>query len=180
MRRKTISTNLSESGVRRMIAKLKGEGEWLTDKVVELTKRLAEVGIPVVDKNVQAAGYTVDADGIESGSDTEHLTYVKVDTFGTFARATLVLEGRDILFIEFGAGVYHNTPVGTSPNPKGAEMGYTIGSYGKGLGANETWSYPDGTGAFVRSHGTKATMPMYRASLEVRDKFMKVTKEVFA
>lgn len=39
-----------------------------------------------------------------------------------------------MLFIEFGAGIHYNGSAGSSPHPKGNEFGYTIGSYGKGLG----------------------------------------------
>ena len=40
----------------------------------------------------------------------------------------VVAHGDEVTFIEFGAGVYYNGAVGTSPHPKAGNL--TIGSYG--------------------------------------------------
>lgn len=176
---RTFTADLSVKGIDGLIKQLREYEDELKRKTEQLVRELAEAGIPVIDSNMAKATFTVDSDGVQSGSDPEHNTYVKIHTFGDYAEATLVVEGRELLFIEFGAGVYYNTPVGTSPHPKGGDLGYVIGSYGKGHGAQKIWGYFDDSGALVLTHGTEATMPVYKAELEIRDKYLKVARKVF-
>lgn len=91
----------------------------------------------------------------------------------------IVAEGEDAVWCEFGAGVYHNTPAGTSPNPYGPEHGFTIGSYGQGKGARRAWGFYDENGELKVTHGTKATMPLYNAVQEVARTAIATAKEVF-
>lgn len=70
--------------------------------------------------------------------------------------------------------------MGSNPNPMGASKGYTIGSYGKGNGSKDSWYYYADTGELVRSQGTQATMPVYKAGVEMRQKMLKIAKEVFS
>lgn len=91
----------------------------LPRKLREFVEKLAEVGIPVIKQNIAEASFTYDENGIQSGADTEHSAYVKVNSFTDYTEATLILEGREVVYIEFGSGVYNNTPKGTSPHPLG-------------------------------------------------------------
>lgn len=179
MAKHTLKSDLSVKGINNLIKQLKDYQNDLQKKTERLVKKLAEEGIPVIDQNMKKASFTVDGKGIQSGSDPEHYTYVKLHTFGNYAEAILIVEGKELLFIEFGAGVYHNTPVGASPHPKGGELGYVIGAYGKGKGAQKIWGYFSDSGEFVLTHGTEATMPVYKAGLEIRKKFLKAARETF-
>ena len=80
---------------------------------------------------------------------------------------------------KFGAGVYHNGSVGSSPNPFGNDLGFTIGSYGKGYGKKQAWGYYDENGDLVITRGTPASMPLYNAAQEVMRKAVEIAKEVF-
>lgn len=152
----------------------------LPNKLDEFVRRLAEAGIPVVERNIAQASITYDDKGIQSGSDTEHNIYVKVDSLIGISQATLVLEGKEILFIEFGSGVYHNkVGVGDTKHPKGAENGFLIGTYGLGHGSQKVWGYYADSGEVVMTHGTKATMPMYKASLEIKKRVVEIAQDVF-
>ena len=142
----------------------------LNDKCAEFVRRLAEVGIPVIDENIAAA---------QGDSDKGHNTYIKINSFGSYSQAELIVESNSILWIEFGAGVHFNGHLGSSPHPKGEELGYTIGSYGKGQGKNDFWFYYADSGEAVMSHGTQATMPVYKAGLEIKRQVLKIAKEVF-
>lgn len=166
---KKISIDLSVSSIEEAIREIEEYKNSLTYKVAQFVERLASAGIPVIEENM----YT------EGDSSTEHNVYVKINSFGAYSEATLVLQGKDIAFIEFGAGVHYNGAVGTSPHPKGQEMQLTIGSYGKGHGAEEYWWYVDESGAPIYSRGTKASMPMYKAGVEMRQTFINIAKEVF-
>lgn len=167
---KKISISLSHKSIENAIKELNQYKEDLRRKNDEFVKRLAELGMPVINQNISAAA---------GDSDKSHNTYIKVNSFGDYSQATLIVEGRDILFIEFGAGVHFNGSAGSSPHPKGQEFGYTIGSYGKGHGKNDFWYYYADTGEAVRSYGTEATMPVYRASVEIIQNIRKIAKEVF-
>ena len=152
----------------------------LPNKMREVVTRLANLGIPVIEEKIAEASYEYDAQGIQSGSDTQHRTYVDVKSFRDTAVAKLVLEGKEILFIEYGSGTYYNTAAGTSPHPLGEQYGYLIGSYGLGNGAKRVWGYYSESGELVLTRGTKATMPMYHADQAIILMAEEIIREVFA
>lgn len=80
--------------------------------------------------------------------------------------------------MEFGAGVYHNGSAGSSPHPKGSELGFTIGGYGEGMGKRQTWGFYEDSELRL-THGTPAIMPMYNALKTVCDEIAGIAKEVF-
>lgn len=177
---KTISFGLSQKSVQNAIRELQKIRQELKLKTDQLVKELADVGIPVVESNMQKANYTYDENGIRSGSDTSNYTHVKLNAFGTKSIATLIVEGKEILFIEFGAGVYYNGSAGASPHPKGQEFGFLIGSYGAGHGKQKVWGYYDEAGELIMTHGVEATMPVFKAEQEIIDKYVSVAKRVFS
>ena len=163
--------NLSVSSVNNAIRQIEEYKQALVIKTEKLLDELGKVGIRTIDEKIS---------NIVGDSNPDHYAYVKINSFGTYSRATIILQGQDILFIEFGAGIHYNGSVGSSPNPKGQEMGYTIGSYGKGHGAEDSWGYfNEEHGRFETSHGTKAAMPMYNADVEIRKALKSVAKKVF-
>ena len=161
---------LNNRSLDKAIQQLREYQNSLNDKCAEFVRRLAEVGIPVIDENIAAA---------QGDSDKGHNTYIKINSFGSYSQAELIVESNSILWIEFGAGVHFNGHLGSSPHPKGEELGYTIGSYGKGQGKNDFWFYYADSGESVMSHGTQATMPVYKAGLEIKRQVLKIAKEVF-
>lgn len=167
---KKISISLSEKSIQNAIKELNQYKNDLKRKNDEFVKHLAELGIPIINQNIASAA---------GDSDKSHNTYIKINSFGDYSQATLVCEGRDLLFIEFGSGVFYNGSAGTSPHPKGAELGYTIGSYGKGQGKNDFWFYYADSGESVMSHGTESTMPVYKASIEIMQNIRRIAREVF-
>lgn len=177
---KTISINLmSKKSINNSIQQLKNYRNRVNIKCEELVRRLSEIGISVIEENIDKAGFTVDGQGIESGANTEHYTYVKIHQYDSYTEAILTVEGEEILFIEFGAGVYYNGSTGSSPHPKGTKLGYKIGYYGAGYGKQKVWGYYDDSGALVLTHGVKATMPVYKAWQEIYNDVLDVAKEVF-
>lgn len=168
---KKISFNLSVDSIQKAIDEVERYKQRLVSKNDEFVRRLAEVGIPVIDQRISAA---------QGDSDKNHNTYIRINSFGTYSQAVLVVEGKTILWIEFGAGIHYNGAAGSSPHPKGQELGYTIGSYGKGQGANDFWFYTADTGESVMSHGTEATMPVYSASVEIQRRIREIARQVFS
>ena len=171
MTRKTIKIDLFDGkSLDNAIKQIQEYQRTLNDKCEMFVRRLSEVGIPIIDQNIASSS---------GDSDKGHNTYIKINSFGSYSQARLIVEGKDLLFIEFGAGVHYNGNLGGSPHPKGKEMGYTIGSYGKGQGKNDFWFYYADSGEAVMSHGTKSTMPVYKAGIEIRRQVLKIAREVF-
>lgn len=90
------------------------------------------------------------------------------------------VQGEDIHFVEFGAGVTHNGSVGSSNNPLGANAPYptTIGSYGQGRGSQKKWFFTEG-GQKYASYGTPGRSPIYRASQRIVEQAVNIAKRVF-
>lgn len=167
---KKISISLSQKSIQNAINEVRKYQRELIDKNELFVRRLAELGIPIINQNIAAA---------QGDSDKNHNTYIKINSFGSYSEAKLVVEGVDLLFIEFGAGIHYNSSAGTSQHPKGEEFGYTIGSYGKGQGSKDFWFYYADTGEAVMSHGTEATMPVLKADIEIIQNIRRIAKEVF-
>lgn len=180
MAKKTLKCNiLSLSSIKQLQRELQSYSNSLTAKCEEVVRRLAQVGLDEAEKHISEAGFTYDEKGIESGSDVEHHSEIKVKTLNGYSHADLIVSGKEIAFIEFGAGVYYNGAVGQSPNPKGNDLGMVIGSYEEGHGKQNVWGYYSDGGELVLTHGTKATMPMYNASMRMYQEAPKIVKEVF-
>ena len=135
-------------------------------------QELVKAGITVMSENL------VPEQGDSEPPEIPTTPHVFMGVHEGIMKATLRLRGKDVMFVEFGAGITYNTPVGTSPNPLGVELGFTIGSYGMGQGAQEYWFY-EKDGIKYKSYGTQATMPMYKADMEIRTKFADIAKRVF-
>ena len=176
---KTISIDLSLKGIQDLKQYLLDYADSLKNKLDRFVYELANEGIPVVESNIAEASYTYGEKGIQSGSDTTHKTYVKLNSSGNYAKATLIVEGAEVLFIEFGAGVSQNVKAGSTEHPLGAQYGFLIGSYGQGHGAQNVWGYYADSGELVLTRGTKATMPVHKASLEIRNSVVEIAKRVF-
>lgn len=91
----------------------------------------------------------------------------------------VIANGEDAVWVEFGAGVFHNGSVGASPHPKGAELGMTIGGYGKGMGARNVWGFYE-NGELKLTHGAPASMPMYNALTRVCADIVDIARGVFS
>lgn len=170
MKRK-ITFSLSTSSIERAVQELRDLKEELRYKNSLFVQRLAEAGLVVVNSTKFSEG-TSDFYDLRS--------YVFIDESGANTRATLVLSGKDVAFIEFGAGVHYNGQGGSSPNPFGQKLGMTIGSYGLGHGLEDHWFYFDeDLGRYRFSYGTRAAMPMAKADEDIRMRYLEIAKEVF-
>lgn len=170
---KRIRIGLDPDSVQSAIDELERYKGWLKNKTDLLRQR---VGMLIAWSASRGFSQAV-ADDVVKGE----TRYAEVDvSVAEDGNVTVVMAtGEDAVFIEFGAGVYYNGPVGSSPHPKGGELGFTIGGYGKGYGAKEVWGFYDG-GHLVLTHGTPASMPMYRGLKEVCDRIGEIAREVFS
>ena len=95
---------------------------------------------------------------------------------------TVEVEDREpfytLLAIEFGAGIYYNSG---NENPKANDFGLGVGTYPGQIHAFEDgWYYLGNDNQWHYTHGVKATMPMYNATMEIVNQYKQIAREVFS
>lgn len=173
MSKTVIRFGLGATDINRAIRELNKFKQDFRNKVDTYRKRIAEEIAVYASLNF---GNAV-VDDVIHGSPRRPDVKVSVSERGDIA--VIVADGEDAVWCEFGSGVYHNGSVGSSPHPNGSNLGFTIGSYGKGYGKKQAWGYYDESGELVITRGTPATMPMYNAAQEVMRKSVEIAREVF-
>ena len=174
MGRKVISFGLSEQDIDRAIKELAQYKEGFKSKCEELLRRIAERLAEEAQSGFNGA--IVDDLTEKSGNPRKASVNVRAENRGDYF--VVVADGTDAVWVEFGAGVYHNGSPGSSPHPNGAELGMTIGGFGKGNGKKEVWGFYE-DGELKLSRGTPARMPMARAVTTVCNEIKEIAKEVF-
>lgn len=168
---------LSTKGIQNLIDYLDTYKAQLMQRTIKLMDILAEKGIEEADMRFEVAG--------NEGTDTEHNCLHSVTFDGENVVLEIEIEGKDLIFIEFGAGIYYNPgklgqSAHESPEFREAFPEFKIGKYGTNkdkewsLGANDTWVH---NGQEV--HGTKATMPLYGAELAIINSVKEAVQEAF-
>lgn len=172
---KVIHLNvLDQASINAAIHELREYQKWIERKTDELRRRVAGLmrDKAQTDFNYAIADDLINEEAIIGGVNVE------VEDNGDF---TLVIaSGEDAVFMEFGAGVYHNGSVGSSPHPLGAGLGFTIGGYGLGNGKKEVWGFTGSDGEFHLTHGAPASMPLFKAVQSVSQDIVQIAKEVFS
>lgn len=172
MGKKVIRFGLSAREIDRAIRELEQYKQDIIRKTDLLRARVAERLAELSRDGF--AGAVVD-DLLKGGQRTAQVD-VSIDQRDN---VTLVIaRGEDAVWVEFGAGVHYNGSAGTSPHPKGSELGFTIGSYGKGMGKKDVWGFYE-DGELRLTHGAPAIMPMYNAVKTVCDEIAEIAREVF-
>lgn len=114
--------------------------------------------------------------------DNEHNDPVSVSYKMERNGFTITARGRQVAYMEFGAGVYYN---GVEPyegdrpegiDPIGGHDTIAGGSISQGI--FDTWSYKDGEKTVV-THGTPAAQGMYLAQKAMADEAKRIIKEIF-
>ena len=163
-----IEIELSPQSIQSAIMQLKEYRDSLNNKNDLFVKKLAEIGIDVVEQRFN------EADGADS---TYHDNQLKIHSYGDYSEAVLSVSGTDVLFIEFGSGIRYNPT-----NPEHAEeFGYGVGTYPGQTHAfdPEGWWYRDSTGVPRHSYGTRATAPMLNAAKAIILQIREIAREVY-
>lgn len=173
---KTISIDLNAASITaaikaldRFTRELERKNDIMRERIAKLIEGYAQSGFnnSIVDDRLAGGGRPA---------------VVRVYTSTENDRTLVIADGKDAVWVEFGAGIHHNTSVGKSPHPNGGVLGLTIGSYGP-RGGREVWGYyenPKEKEGLVLTHGTPATMPLYKALQTVCEDVINIAKEVFA
>lgn len=147
------------SGADKALKALEKYETWMNQKIHELVKRLAELGMEVAQVSYDTATYDGNKDVKVDIEEIDNKTYAVVAT------------GHATLFIEFGSGI------GNDGHP---EPLYEIGSWsdspqGKGHWDTPPWYYAHGK----KSWGNPPSKSMYDARTEVGNKIGEIAREVF-
>lgn len=177
MGKKVITIGLSTRDMNRAIKELEKYKQDFQKKVNLLRVRLAEEIKAFAQAGFNSSGVN---DTLGGGTRPANVD-VTVSDNGNIT--VIIAMGKDAVWCEFGAGVYHNGDVGSSPNPYGGDLGLTIGSFGDGHGQQDVWGYyetPGDPDTLILTHGTEATMPMYNAVQTVVPRVVSIAREVFS
>lgn len=175
---KTIHVSLNSQSIRDAIRELREYKKEIKRKAELLRQQIAlEIGVAAESKFKSAV-----VDDLLSAPARMANVSVTVEDNG---RASVVIaNGTDAVWVEFGAGVYHNggeSMIGKSPHERGSDLGFTIGSMGE-KGKKNVWGFYEGEGddkTLILTHGTPASMPMYNSMMEVCDRISEIAREVF-
>lgn len=167
---------LSPESIDAAVKELRDYARWVERKADELRQRAADFLAIAAQSGFNTGVSEVLLGEMSVPGDVT----VSVESNGNISM--VVAFGYDVAFMEFGAGVYYNTPVGSSPNPLVTENGlpYTIGSYSTYNPGKTTWAFTDINGNKHVTHGTPASMPMYHARQLMLAELARIAKEVFS
>lgn len=127
----------------------------------------------LVNDGVQVARTWI-TDG--SGKERDASVAYQVDSNGDIAVAMIEMTGKDVLFVEFGAGIYYNP----SNPPHATKYGMGVGTYpGQTHAFDKGWWYYGPNGESVYTHGTEGTYPMYHASENIQNNAIKKALQIF-
>ena len=169
---KTIKVQLGSRSIDNAIREIKEYRKEIAEKTQKLVDKLMRDGVDVA----KTALISTVGDSTEGDIDYD------IDSKGNIISAVITLNGKDALFIEFGAGIAYNTG---AQHPLAGQFGYGPGTYpskhppNKGINPGR-WVYGhDDDGKPLWSIGTGASMPMYRAAENARNTAIKTAMEIF-
>lgn len=137
----------------------------------ELPKALAEFG-----KVYAQDGYDSAYHNLFIGEDPGP-TNINVTVKQTENGWSIIANGAEVCFVEFGAGVYLNSEGYLGEKPPGI-VGY--GEWGLGLGKNEHWYFKDSKDDIHITYGTKASNVLYYTAEEMRRRIEKEARRILA
>lgn len=175
MSKTVIRFGLSEKEIDRAIKEVEDYKKEFSRKIQLFQKEVADRIEALANSGF--AGAIVDDLLPNSGGARIAQVSTSVDERGNIL--VVIAKGEDAVWVEFGAGVYHNGSAGSSPNPLSAKnnLGFTIGGFGE-KGVKNVWGFKE-NGELRLTHGTPAVMPMYNAMKTVSSEIEKIVKEVW-
>lgn len=179
MRKKTLSANLSAKSLQALQKQLLDYKAELNRNCETFVKRLADEGITVGKQNVGGFGkyitFSMKTEPRKDGCKAIMIASEngKIISSWQTKDGIKTAEVSPLLMAEFGSGW-------------GAENPMNVPGVGQGTFPNQShafdkegWYWIDLDGNLNHSYGITAKMPMYKASLEIRNKVKSIAKEVF-
>lgn len=168
---------LSVSSIERLKKDLQAYQNDLQRKCRLLAERLAEKGVTVANAKIVESPLGKYVSIKTEISEQKAGTKAIIIATGAVKQSEGYEDFNTLLAIEFGAGIYHN-PVA---NPNADKFGLGVGTFPGQIHASEDgwWYWDDKAQEWRYTHGVKATMPMYTASMEIINNIIKIVKTVF-
>lgn len=162
MATRKISFGLSPNAIKDAVDYLETYKKWVNQKIDELMIRLAAVGLETARVYFQQ--------GATEGNEAPETLVEPIENgFKIIAR------GKDVFFIEFGAG----DAAGNHPDAANAPVDTSPGSYSK-INTGEYAKYQSWHHKGVKYTELQPQMPMYHAMREIERNVTKIAKEVFS
>lgn len=127
-----------------------------------------------IQANLDAIPYTDDLIDVKNHQFESMTTDWSILTASAHGNKVYI-DGAEVAFIEFGAGIYHNAAGQSNPLSQAVQFDTSIGSYGKGQGNRNYWFVAHN----LISRGTPEYMPIYRAILAIQPEIPTVIRQVF-
>lgn len=144
-------------------------------KANEAAKEVCREIAEQIRANIELIPYTDDMKNVKTHEIIQKKEPLGVwDLTETKNGCTVTIRGKDVVFVEFGAGAYYNHG---NENPLSESVSFSteIGTYGKGQGLNKYWFVARN----LISCGTPMYMPIYRAILAVKPEIPTIVRKVF-
>ena len=162
MATRKISFGLSPDAIKDAVDYLETYKKWVNQKIDELMIRLAAVGLETARVYFQQ--------GATEGNEAPE-TWVEPIENGF----KIIANGKDVFFIEFGAG----DAAGNHPDAANAPVDTSPGSYSK-INTGEYAKYGSWHHDKIKYTEIQPKMPMYHAMREIERNVQKIAKEVFS
>lgn len=168
---KTIHIDaFNKSSVEKAISDLKAVKKEWKRKANLCSEMIAAALADEIEKNLDAIPYTDDIVDVKT-----HQTMPRRNPLSAVAMGNRVyIDGADVAFVEFGAGVYHNPGV-NNPLSGAVNFDTSIGSFGQGHGNEPYWFIAHN----LISRGTPAYMPIQNAIEAIKPQIPTMIRQVF-
>ena len=180
MRKKILKSDLSIDGLEKLKNKLLDYKRSLNVKCQLLIERLSQEGINVALNNVGGFGKYITFSTNITHVDNDGCRGVMLATnTGIITSQWQTKNGEKsadvspLLMVEFGSGLRAENPNNIPGVGTGTFPGQTHASDPGG------WWYKDLEGVWHHSYGISPKMPMYKASIDMHTKIIKIAREVF-
>lgn len=162
---KVIRMSLDPASVDAAVKELRDYQKGVKEKARRIAERLADYGLTRIQIGFAAVPYDEE--------NREVSTSVEKRGENTFA---VVAGGKDVLFLEFGAGIRYG-----SGHPLAGQFGYGPGTYPGQTHVPEPgyWWFTGKDGQSHYSAGNAPGMVMYMTGMDMENEVMRVAKEVF-
>lgn len=150
--------------------------EWKTKAIVAAKEVCREIAMQI-EANLEAMPYSDEMINLETHTIEWQKPSIGVwDLTETKDGCKVYIQGKDVVFVEFGAGYYHNSNGNENPLSEAVQFETDIGSFGKHQGLQPYWFVAHN----LISRGTPMYMPIYRAILAVKPEIPTIVRKVFA
>lgn len=171
---RTITVDiLNKDSINSAIAELKEiRAEW-NRKANLLCETVAAMLAEEIEKNIFAIPFSDDIKDVKTHQTVPRFPMPAVRAEGN----SVIVEdnNKEIAFIEFGAGIYHNSSGRSNPLSEKVSFDTSIGSYGNGNGNKKYWFIAHN----LISCGTPAYMPIYNAIEAIKPQIPTIARQIF-